>query len=72
MSWNAPPQFEQLPIVQEPFASFQADCDRLFNNPSLNEAQHLYFSQPAGYQTLEQPVQPSKHNLQATSPLNSL
>ena len=59
MSWNAPPQFEQFSTAQGPSVSFQPDWNQLFNDPLLNEAHKLSFSQPAGYQSFGQPVQPS-------------
>ncbi|KAL9124515.1 MAG: hypothetical protein Q9217_006160 [Psora testacea] len=59
MSWNAPPQFEQFSIAQGPSVSFQPDWNQLFNDPSLNKANNLSFSQPAGYQSFGQPVQSS-------------
>lgn len=58
-SSNNSPQFEQFSTVGDPFIFSQADWDQLFSNPSQNEAHDLSFSQPTGYQSLEQPVQPS-------------
>ncbi len=71
MSLNTSPQFEQFSAVRDPFIFSQADWDQLFSNPSQNEAHDLSFSQPTGYQSLEQPVPPSNgvHFFQPTEHL---